>query len=462
MAYKTFQYNNYYFIGIGGIGMSALARYFKSRGYFVAGYDRTPSDLTADLERDGIIVEYNDVASSIPEKCQSPSNTLVIRTPAVPESSTIYQYFLNGNFKVCKRAEVLGDLSRMGNSLCVAGTHGKTSTSTILTHLLNQSEIGCNAFLGGISKNYKTNVMINPNSNYIVVEADEYDHSFLQLNPYLAIITSIDPDHLDVYGSKEGFFKGFFDFMSLVKPGGSIIIHNGLPLSDNLAKDVRVYRYGIGKQGNDFYAENITINNGQIHFDFFTPTESIHNLQLGAPTVVNIENSVAAMAAAWLNGVTTGELRFGLSSYSGVNRRFETCYSDSDITYIDDYAHHPSEIAATINSVRQLYKDKSIVGIFQPHLYSRTRDFADGFARELSKLDEAILLPIYPAREEPIEGISSNTIYEKLTCTKKSLIGKDEVLPFVEGLHNCVLLTLGAGDIDRFVKKITKTLQSRK
>lgn len=453
MALLT-KYNRFYFLGIGGIGMSALARYFKSKGYYVAGYDRTPSQLTQELERDGIDISYNDVPSSIPETFTIPSHTLVIRTPAVPEESTILMYFREANFKICKRAEILGEICNAGRSLCVAGTHGKTTTSTILAHLLYQSEIGCNAFLGGVSLNYNSNLLVNADTNNIVVEADEYDHSFLQLRPYMAIVTAIDPDHLDIYGDRAGFQKGFEDFMSLIQPGGVLLIKKGIEHNAKLAKDVKSYTYAVDDNSADFYADNIVISNGQIHFDFHTPTDSVQNLRLGVPVLVNIENSVAAMSVAWLNGVTMHEIRSGLSSFSGVYRRFNVLVANDSVIYIDDYAHHPTEIAQTIKSVRALYPDKHVVGIFQPHLYTRTRDFADGFASELSKLDEVILLPIYPARELPIEGVDSRMILDRLTCKKKHLYEKSELLEHLGDYNNTVMITLGAGDIDRLVPKI--------
>ena len=461
MAFQTIQYNSYYFLGIGGIGMSALARYFKAKGYYVAGYDRTPSDLTYELEREGINISYNDVPSSIPEQCTIPSRTLVIRTPAVPEDTTILLYFKEAGFKVCKRSEVLGDISNMGRSLCIAGTHGKTTTSTILAHLMYQSEIGCNAFLGGISLNYNSNLLLNADTNYIVVEADEYDRSFLRLSPYMAIVTAIDPDHLDVYGDKKGFQEGFEEFMALVKPGGVLLIKKGITHNARLAKDVKQYTYAVNDNSADFYADNIIITNGQIHFDFHTPTESIQNLRLGVPALVNIENSVAAMAIAWLNAVSMHEIRSGISSFSGVHRRFNVLVDNKQITYIDDYAHHPTEIAQTIKSVRALYPDKHVTGVFQPHLYTRTRDFADGFAAELSKLDEVILLPIYPAREQPIEGVDSQMILDKLTCPEKRLLDKEALLDTIGNMDDTVLITLGAGDIDRLVPKIVKILNSK-
>ncbi len=459
MALETFQYNSYYFLGIGGIGMSALARYFKAKGYYVAGYDRTPSQLTYELEREGINISYNDVPSSIPEQCTIPSRTLVIRTPAVPEDTTLYVYFREAGFKICKRAAVLGDLSNLGRSLCIAGTHGKTTTSTMLAHLLYQSEIGCNAFLGGISLNYNSNLLINPDTNYIVIEADEYDRSFLRLNPYMAVVTAIDPDHLDIYGDKAGFQEGFEDFMALVQPGGTLLLKKGLQHNAHLAKDVKQYTYAVDDQEADFYADNIVISKGQIHFDFHTPTESVQNIRLGVPAVFNIENSVAAMSIAWMLGVTMHEIRSGLSSYSGVFRRFNILFDNGKKVYIDDYAHHPTEIAQTIRAARALYPQKRIVGMFQPHLYTRTRDFADGFAAELSQLDEVILLPIYPAREEPIEGVSSEMIFERLTCVKKQLCEYEQAVDTILNIGDAVVITLGAGDIDRLVPKIAATLR---
>lgn len=444
-----------FFLGIGGIGMSALARFFRSKGYSVAGYDRAESPLTRALQTEGIGVVYQEETDAIPEPYKDSIHTIVVRTPAVPEDQKQYVYFRENGFSIYKRAEILGYVTRQMRALCVAGTHGKTTTSTILAHLLYQSEINCNAFLGGISNNYGTNLLLSPESNNVVIEADEYDRSFHQLRPYMTIITAVDPDHLDVYGDADGFREGFEYYTSLIQRGGALIMKKGVNITPRLAESVRWYSYAVGEEA-DFYADNIQVKNGEIHFDFHTPNEIIANLRLGAPAYINIENSVAALSVAWLNGVTANELRLGLASYSGVYRRFDVHVNTPDIVYIDDYAHHPTEIRASINSVRKLYPDRPLVGIFQPHLYTRTRDFADAFAEVLSTLDEIILLPIYPAREEPIAGVDSGMLLDKIHCEKKSLVEKDQLADALRGRHNEVIMTIGAGDIDRLVPEITK------
>lgn len=444
-----------FFLGIGGIGMSALARFFRSKGYSVAGYDRAESPLTRALQTEGIGVVYQEEIDAIPEPYKDSIHTIVVRTPAVPEDQKQYVYFRENGFSIYKRAEILGYVTRQMRALCVAGTHGKTTTSTILAHLLYQSEINCNAFLGGISNNYGTNLLLSPESNNVVIEADEYDRSFHQLRPYMTIITAVDPDHLDVYGDADGFREGFEYYTSLIQRGGALIMKKGVNITPRLAEGVRWYSYAVGEEA-DFYADNIQVKNGEIHFDFHTPNEIIANLRLGVPAYINIENSVAALSVAWLNGVTANELRLGLASYSGVYRRFDVHVNTPDTVYIDDYAHHPTEIRASINSVRKLYPDRPLVGIFQPHLYTRTRDFADAFAEVLSTLDEVILLPIYPAREEPIAGVDSGMLLDKIHCEKKSLVEKDQLADALRGRHNEVIMTIGAGDIDRLVPEITK------
>ncbi len=443
------EYSNYYFLGIGGIGMSAIARYFKSHGYNVAGYDRTMSHLCQDLMREEIAVSTNEDVTAIPAAMLDNSRTLVIYTPAIPHNHPQLTYFLEHDFRVVKRSEVLGMLTENLLALCVAGTHGKTTTSTILAHLLHQSDIDCNAFLGGISNNYNSNLLLSSQSNIVVVEADEYDRSFLHLKPYMSIITSCDPDHLDIYGCAEQYRKGFIDFMKLTQPSGALILKKGI-FSQQELQDIKVkkYTYAVDEHA-DFYADNIVISGGDLRFDFHTPTESITDLRLGVPVQINIENSVAAMAVAWLNGVSLHELRSGLSSYSGIYRRFNILCRTGRNIVIDDYAHHPKEIHASIDSIRLLYPDKQVIGVFQPHLYSRTKDFAEDFAKELSRLDEVILLPVYPAREEPIQGVSSAMLLEKIDGNNKLLCQKDELVDFLRRYENSVILMLGAGDIDQ-------------
>ncbi len=458
-----------YFLGIGGIGMSALARFFHAKGFGVAGYDRTESALTRSLQSEGIAVNYADEAAAIPEAFRNTMHTLVVRTPAVPQDLPQYQYFVQAGFTIQKRAEVLGLITKQMRALCVAGTHGKTTTSTILAHLLYQSEIGCNAFLGGISNNYKTNLLLSAASNVVVVEADEFDRSFHHLRPYMSVITSVDPDHLDIYGTEEAYRESFAHYTSLVQTGGALVVKKEVRDAGCVVRStegVRVYTYSGTDSEADFYAANIVIANGEIRFDFHTPSGVIADMKLGVPVYINIENSVAAMAIAWLNGVTAHELRLGLASYAGIYRRFnisapstspikgENSLQTQSCVVVDDYAHHPTELEASISSIRKLYPERKLTGVFQPHLYSRTRDFADGFARALSNLDEVILLPIYPARELPIAGVSSQMLLDKITCAEKRIVEKSELLDCLRGRTHEVIMTLGAGDIDRLVPEI--------
>lgn len=449
-----------YFLGIGGIGMSALARYFRSRGYSIWGYDRTPSPLTRELEAENMVITYDDDPLSVEQADLSPLHTLVVRTPAVSEDNAIYQYFSVHQFDIRKRAEVLGMVTKQMKSLCVAGTHGKTTTSTMLAHLMYQSEIGTNAFLGGISNNYGTNILLQKDSSYVVVEADEYDRSFHQLNPYMSVITAVDPDHLDIYGTLDAYRESFEYYTSLIQ--STLIIKKGLPITPRLRPGTKLYTYSATERA-DFYADNIRVENGKIYFDFHTPTEVIPELRLGVPVWVNIENSVAAMAVAWLNGVSKEELRHGLASFSGVYRRFNMLVHTDRVVYIDDYAHHPTEIQTSIESVRKLFPTQHFIGIFQPHLYTRTRDFADDFAHVLSTLDEVVLLPVYPARERPIEGVDSQMLLQKITCPHKVLVEKEHLVNYMEQrlqtvTSPVVIMTIGAGDIDRIVPELKKAL----
>lgn len=449
-----------YFLGIGGIGMSALARYYHSRGYRVLGYDHTPSPLTHELEKEGFVISYADDVESLEATGIDPRHTLVVRTPAVPEDTQIYIYLRNNGYEIRKRAEVLGMVTKQMKALCVAGTHGKTTTSTMLAHLMYQSEIGTNAFLGGISNNYGTNVLLQKDSSYVVVEADEYDRSFHHLTPYMSVITAVDPDHLDIYGTAEAYKESFEYYTSLIQ--GALIVKKGLDFTPRLKAGVKLYTYSVSEKA-DFYADNIRVQKGNIYFDFHTPTDSLPDLRLGVPVWVNIENSVAAMAVAWLNGVNKDELRHGLLTYSGVYRRFNIHVNNDHVAYIDDYAHHPTEIRTSIDSVRRLYPDRHFIGIFQPHLYSRTRDFADDFAKVLSSLDEVVLLPIYPARELPIEGVNSEMLLDKITCPKKALVEKSDLTEYMKAkmqteTQPVVVMTIGAGDIDRLVPDLKKAL----
>ena len=450
--------HTFYFLGIGGIGMSALARYFASNGCCVLGYDRTASDLTRELEREGIFVQYDDSLDAVQKLDKA--TTVVVRTPAVPEDTEVYVWLREKGFKILKRAEVLGMVTRSARALCVAGTHGKTTTSTMLAHILHRSHIGANAFLGGIANNYGTNLLLDESQN-VVVEADEFDRSFHHLTPYISVITSMDPDHLDIYGTEDAYRESFWKYASLVEH--SLIVKQGISLPFQ-GLTARLYTYSVNEQA-DFYADDVRVKNGEIHFDFHTPESVVRDVCLGVPAWVNVENGVAAMAVAWLMGATDDELRDGVSSFKGVHRRFNVHLNTQQVAYLDDYAHHPQELKASIESVRRLYGDRYVIGVFQPHLFTRTRDFADDFADVLSTLDEVVLLPIYPAREMPIKGVSSEWLLEKIS-TKKSLVQKpqlalhlrDIVSGKVDKGIDCVVVTMGAGDIDRLVNDITKTL----
>ena len=448
-----------YFIGIGGIGMSNLARYFMSKGKKVAGYDRTETPLTKELVKEGAEIHYSDSVSLIPEYCKEKDTTLVVYTPAVPSENEEVIYFHEQNFTIQKRAQVLGTITKSSKALCCAGTHGKTTTSSMLAHILKQSHLDCNAFLGGILKNYSSNLMLSDKSEFTVIEADEYDRSFHWLHPYMALITSVDPDHLDIYGTEEEYLKSFEKFTTLIQQGGALVMKHNIKLSPKVGEGVKVYTYSEDK--GDFHAKNIKIGNGEIRFDFVTPKEVIDNIQFGVPVRINIENSIGAMALAWLNGATPEELRHAMLTFQGAKRRFDFILKTDKIVMIDDYAHHPQELAASITSVKELYPDRKVTGVFQPHLYSRTKDFADEFAKSLSLLDELILLDIYPAREKPIEGVTSKIIFDKVTCPK-TLCNKQELLPLLENKNDVeVLLTVGAGDIDQLLEAIKEVLEEK-
>lgn len=451
-----------YFVGAGGIGMSALARYFRAKGKQVAGYDKTPSDLTAALIEEGIRIHYTDDISLIPEDCKQIDSTLVIYTPAIPETHTELNYFKTNGFTLMKRARVLGEITRTERGLCVAGTHGKTTTSSMLAHLLKQSHVDCNAFLGGILKNYNSNLMLSDKSDLAVIEADEFDRSFHWLNPYMAVITAVDPDHLDIYGTPAAYRESFEHFTSLIRPDGCLVMKKGLQLQPRLQEGTKLYTYSATEEA-DFFARNIRIGNGDILFDFVTPDGCIPDVKLGVPVKVNIENGVAAMALAWLNGVTPEEIRRGMASFAGPVRRFDFHLKKDDIVLLDDYAHHPAELKASIQSVKELYPDKKVTGIFQPHLYTRTRDFAADFAASLSLLDELILLDIYPAREEPIPGVTSQIIFDRVAIPNKRMIRKEELLDLVqkEAASFEVVLMVGAGNIDRLVEPVKQILEKR-
>ena len=450
-----------YFVGAGGIGMSAIARYFIRKGVVVAGYDKTPSELTKQLEREGALLHYEENTDEIPHACRDPKQCLVIYTPAIPAEHKELQYFRANGFTVEKRAQVLGTLTRTHKGLCVAGTHGKTSTSTMCAHILHQGHIDCNAFLGGISKNYSTNYIISAESDYVVIEADEFDRSFHWLRPWMSVITATDPDHLDIYGTKEAYLESFRHYTTLLQPGGALIIHRGLEMHADVQEGVKVYEYS--RNEGDFHAENIRIDNGTITFDFVSPIENVKDVELGQPVPINIDNGIAAMAMAQLAGCTAEELKYGMKTYRGVDRRFDFKINDSRHVLLSDYAHHPKEIYQSAKSIRELYKGRHITAIFQPHLYTRTRDFYRDFADALSQLDEVILTEIYPAREQPIEGVTSQLIYDNLRPgIEKSIIRKDDVLDLVKQRDFDVLVILGAGDLDNYMPQITKIIENKK
>ena len=450
-----------YFVGAGGIGMSAIARYFIHRGIVVAGYDKTPSHLTKQLEKEGMLIHYTEDVTEIPHACKDPKTCLVIYTPAIPAEHKELIFFREGGFEIQKRAQVLGTLTRTHKGLCVAGTHGKTTTSTMCAHIMHQSSVDCNAFLGGISKNYGTNYILSDSSDYVVIEADEFDRSFHWLRPWMSVITATDPDHLDIYGTKEAYLESFRHYTELIQPGGALIIHTDLEMKPNVQEGVKVYEYSLDK--GDFHAENIKIDNGNITFDFISPIECVKNVELGNPVPINIVNGVAAMAMAQLNGCSAEELRYGMATYRGVDRRFDFAIKNDRHVLISDYAHHPKEIFQSAKSIKQLYSNRKITAIFQPHLYTRTRDFYKDFADALSQLDEVILCDIYPAREQPIPGVTSKLIYDNLAeGVEKSMVKTDEVLNLVKSRDFDVLVILGAGDLDNQVPKIAKILESKK
>ena len=448
-----------YFVGAGGIGMSALVRYFINKGMVVAGYDKTPSELTRQLENEGALLHYEEDVQQIPRACRDARQTLVIYTPAVPDSHKELVYFRSNGFEIQKRAQVLGTLTRTHKGLCVAGTHGKTSTSSMCAHIMHQSHADCNAFLGGITKNYGTNYILSK-SDYVVIEADEFDRSFHWLRPWMTVITATDPDHLDIYGTKEAYLESFRHYTTLIQPGGALIIHKGLEMKADVQPGVRTYEYGLDE--GDFHAENIRIGNGEIVFDFVSPIENVADVKLGHPIPINVENAVAAMAMAQLCDCDAEELRYGIKTYKGVDRRFDFKVKNDRHVLLSDYAHHPQEIYQSAKSMRELYADRKITAIFQPHLYTRTRDFYKDFAAALSQLDEVILCDIYPARELPIEGVTSKLIYDNLAPgVEKSMVKKDDVLKLVSERDFDVLIVLGAGDLDNLVPQMAEIISKK-
>ncbi|PKQ67114.1 UDP-N-acetylmuramate--L-alanine ligase [Labilibaculum manganireducens] len=449
-------YKNIYFIGIGGIGMSAIARYFNSIGKNVFGYDRMATQLTAELTAEGIGITFQEDVDQIPARYQSKYDTLVVYTPAIPANHPQLIYFQQQQFEIMKRSQVLGLLSDNLNGIGIAGTHGKTTVSTITAHIFKTSALDCNAFLGGISRNYQSNLLLSKTSPWMILEADEFDRSFLQLHPQLAVVTSMDADHLDIYGNKNELEKSFQAFVYQIKEGGILVYKKGLILTHD---KLSAYTYSLEEKA-DFYAENIKLVEGFYQFDLVYPDGIIKDLLFSYPGKINVENAIAASAMALLCGVEADELRKALSTFKGVRRRFDYQIRNEKIVFIDDYAHHPKELWESISSVRELYPEKNITGIFQPHLYSRTRDFAEGFAASLNLLDEVILLDIYPARELPIEGVSSEIILKNLKVPAK-LCSKGDLIELLREKEFEVLLTLGAGDIDKLVEPIKNLICER-
>ncbi|CDA74903.1 uDP-N-acetylmuramate--L-alanine ligase [Bacteroides sp. CAG:530] len=449
-----------YFVGAGGIGMSALVRYFLSKGKAVGGYDRTASALTEKLRQEGADIHYEDNVALIPEVFLNPETTLIVYTPAIPAEHKELTYFREHNFEIQKRAQVLGMITQTERGLCVAGTHGKTTTSTMAAFLLDNSHVKCNAFLGGISKNYGTNLLVSDQSDFVVIEADEFDRSFHWLTPYATVITATDSDHLDIYGTHEAYLESFRKYTSLIRPDGYLIIKKGIDLQPDVKEGVTVYTYS-DKEG-DFHAENIRIGNGEIFFDFISPLGNIKDVQLGVPVYVNIENGIAAMALAQIGGATAEEIKAAMPQFKGVDRRFDFKLKNDHIVFLSDYAHHPAEIKQSVSSLRMLYPDKKLTAIFQPHLYTRTRDFYKDFADSLSLLDEVILLDIYPARELPIEGVTSKLIYDNLRPgIEKTMCHKEDLIELLKTKKIEVLITLGAGDVDNYVTPIYELLKDR-
>ena len=457
------EFDSLYFVGAGGIGMAALERYYLAQGKRIAGYDRTPSDLTHALQQEGVHIDFDENPELIPDYCRDPERTLVVYTPAIPDTHQGLAYFREHGFEVLKRAALLGMVTRNSKGLCFAGTHGKTTTSSMAAHILHDSGIGCNAFLGGVLRNYDSNFLLSSTSPYSVIEADEFDRSFHHLRPYIAVVTSTDPDHLDIYGTPEAYLESFAHFTELVQPGGSLIVHTGLALKPRVGNDVTTYTYGRAE--GDFHAANIRKRDGEITFDLVTPWETIADVSLGVPVDINIENAIAAMAACRLIEVPADAMRKAIASFMGPKRRFEFWLKepgDKGKVMIDDYAHHPDELRASIASVRDLYPGRRLTVIFQPHLYTRTRDFASGFAQALSLADEVILLPIYPAREQPIPGVTSEMILNQVSSTKKCIYSKENLIRSIELSNFDVLLTAGAGDIANLLPQICVEFKKQK
>lgn len=451
-------YTNIYFVGIGGIGMSALARYFNKSNWNVAGYDKTETNLTKELLKEGVSIHFDDHVEQIPTIFKDKTKTLVVFTPAVNDKNKELTYFKINGFHILKRSQVLGLLTKTSKGLCVAGTHGKTTTSTLLAHLLNESHLKCNAFLGGIASNFDSNLVMNNTSPYTVIEADEFDRSFLQLHPFASIITSIDADHLDIYGNQESFKKGFQEYASLIDSTGFLIIKSGIELKTNCKQ----ITYGISTKtaicNADAKIENIRFEQGVFLFDFKYQTKTWKAVEFGQPGIHNAENALACILFCLELGLSEEEIRSGLKSFRGVKRRFDYHFKSQNLTYIDDYAHHPTEINALINSVKLLYPEQKIRAIFQPHLFSRTKDFMKDFCKELSCVDELLLMDIYPAREEPIPGINSQKLLAAIENSNAGIYNAEQILERVAKIKDGVLLTIGAGNIDLLVPKIKTIL----
>ena len=448
-------FDSLYFVGAGGIGMAALERYFLAMGKRISGYDRTPSELTDALCQEGVHIDFDEDPALIPDYCRDPERTLVVYTPAVPDSHQGLTYFRDHGFNVLKRAALLGIITEHTRGLCFSGTHGKTTTSSMAAHIMHSSGIGCNAFLGGVLRNYNSNFLLSTTSPYSVIEADEFDRSFHHLHPYVAVVTSTDPDHLDIYGTAENYLESFAHFTELIQPGGYLIIHTGLALKPRVGESVKTYTYS--RDEGDFHAANIRKGNGEIIFDLVTPWETLKDINLGVPVDINIENAIAAMAACRLVDTPLEAMRDAMATFLGAKRRFEFWLKEPGEhgkVMIDDYAHHPGELQASIKSVRDLYPGRQLTVIFQPHLYTRTRDFAPGFAQALSLADEVILLPIYPAREDPIPGVTSEMILENITSAKKVIYSKENLIKSIHLSNFDVLLTAGAGDIANLLPQI--------
>ena len=451
-----------YFLGAGGIGMSALVRYFLNEGKFVGGYDRTSSELTDRLIEEGAVLHFEEDPDLVPTECKDAASTLVVYTPAIPADHKEWSLFKDGGFTIKKRAEVLGIITKGKRGVCAAGTHGKTTTSTMTAHLLHSSQVDCAAFLGGISKNYKSNLITTDKSDFVVIEADEYDRSFLHLQPYVATITSADPDHLDIYGNKENYLEAFAQFTERIREDGYLIIHEGLEVQPRTKEGVKTYTYG--REQGDFHAENIRIGGGRILFDYVSPWQRIADVELGVPMSINIENGIASMAMAEICGATADEMKKGMATFAGAERRFDFHIKEDDLVLISDYAHHPDEVRACARSIKELYSDKKVTVLFQPHLFSRTADFYKEFAETLSMFDKVILVDIYPAREKPIPGVTSKLIYDHLAAgVERSMCSRADVVSTIEKEKNNIeiLVSLGAGDIENEIGKIEQILRNR-